>query len=408
MYAITEPIFREQTLIKPERIGMQEVKNWIMSEGRLESDPLSFVEKLCQKINEAGIPLNRMRIGFSTIHPQIDIWAYIWSSTEPHASVWGGEHGIRYSASYYGSPAEWVHKNNKHIRKNLRELKKDIDHNILFEHAEMGLTDYVMAPMSFQNETGPIITFVTANETGFSDKQVDEMIDLVQYVAPVIEIHASRKIATTLLDTYLGHRSGSRVLSGQVRRGEVEHIEAALWFCDLRNYTHMSETLNQSDMLDLLNRYFQILSDVTNEHEGEILKFIGDAAMIIFPVEGTTTPNIACEQALLAAKEAFRLTQVENNTRMYSGQPRITFGLGLHFGKVVYGNVGAVDRLDFTVMGPAVNMTSRLEGLTKENGRNLLMSEEFADHLDGNPELVGEYSLKGIQQKQKVYTDAIG
>ncbi|MBE7637229.1 hypothetical protein GUA87_10270 [Sneathiella sp. P13V-1] len=383
---------------------MQTVRNWILKTGRLIHDPTEFIEELAEKINKAGIQIDRLRIGFQTIHPQIDIWAYIWTSEDRKAVQWGGQHGIRETSSYFGSPAEWVHQNHKPFRRRLNELDPEKDHNLLFEQAKMGLTDYLMMPMDFMDSSIPILSYVTAHPDGFSDQQIEELEDLIGYIAPIIEVHASRKVAITLLDTYVGHRSGERVLDGQVKRGDSETIKAALWFSDLRGFTEMTEQLDEESLLEVLNSYFQILSDNTKAHGGEILKFIGDGVLIIFPVDDKTTMEEACQSALSAAKDVFEKVTEENKSRAETGATEIHFGMGLHFGKVTYGNVGALDRLDFTVMGPAVNLTSRLESLSKHVGKPLVLSSDFAAKINEKTNHLGEFELKGIAEKQSIYS----
>ena len=383
---------------------MQDVKDWIIKEGRLLENPLDFITLLCDKILEAGIPISRLRIGFRTIHPQIDIWAFTWTDEGRKADLWGGEHGIRNSDKYFGSPAEWVHTHNKTFRRRLDELNEETDHLLLFEQRDLGLTDYLMVPMPFTDETLPVASFVTAAEGGFTDQQIKDLEDLSLYISPIVEIYATQKVALTLLDTYIGHRSGSKVMSGLMQRGDGEVIEAALWLSDIREFTALSEKLNHTEIFSLLNTYFQCLADAVKDYDGEILKFIGDAALVIFPVDQETSAEKACQNALKAAKQSFTNIHDINLERQARGKPDIHFGVGLHFGRVVYGNVGALDRLDFTVTGPAVNLTARLESLTKETGKPLLLSSDFTKQLKSDFPYVGDYDMKGIEGKQKVFT----
>ncbi len=226
---------------------------------------------------------------------------------------------------------------------------------------------------------------------------------IVGFIGPIIEVHATRKLALTLLDTYVGPRSGKRVMSGQIHRGDGEEINAALWFCDLRNYTALSEQYNKDEVFDLLNNYFETVSRIVTDRGGEILKFVGDAILVVFPVDKQNTAAKACSAALAAAKESFGKFEKLNSERSSEKKPEIQFGIGLHFGNVIYGNVGAIDRLDFTVIGPAVNLTARLEALTKHINYPLLMSEDFSKHVETETQFVGNFALKGIQNEQSVY-----
>ncbi|WP_169569712.1 adenylate/guanylate cyclase domain-containing protein [Sneathiella limimaris] len=379
-----------------------QIIDWMMFEGRLEKDVLKFIDQFCHKLNENHIPVTRLRIGFKTIHPLLDIWAYIWSKEEGKTIEWGGQHGIRESASYYGSPAEWVHKHQKPFRRRLDQLDPEKDHNVLFELAGESLIDYLMLPMKFTDSSIPVITFVTDDKEGFSEEAVIFLEKLSYYIAPIIEIHAIRKIAVTLLDTYLGHRSGQRIMEGQIQRGDGEKIEAAIWFCDLRNFTALSSNLEENEMLQLLNTYFQILGDSISEQKGEILKFIGDAVLAVFPTTKRRSRETVCKAAYKAAQSALRKME-ELQIEDPENHEALKFGIGLHFGEAKYGNIGSTNRLDFTIIGNAVNLASRIEALTKTEEQNLLYSEVFANSLDIPSEKLGMYELKGIKKPQAVY-----
>ena len=382
---------------------MEQVINWLMQEGRLQKDVFSFVSSLYQELNKAGIPVCRGRIGFTTIHPQLDIWSYVWNRDQGETIEWGGEHGIRQSASYYGSPAEWVHIHKKPFRKRLDQLDAEKDHSILFEQYEMGLVDYLMLPMRFMDSSIPVITFVTDEQAGFSEAQINFLIKLSDYIAPVIEVHAIRKVAVTLLDTYVGHRSGEKVLQGHIQRGDGEEIEAAIWFCDLRNFTELSNQLTETELFELLNDYFQIVSDNVLEGQGEILKFIGDGVLAVFPTDVKRSKEEACCAALTAALSAIAAAEQYNKPKDGLSHVNFRFGIGLHFGKAIYGNVGSNTRLDFTVIGSAVNLTARIETLTKTEEKDLLFSKDFASAIDKPSVKIGEFQFKGIEQLEAVY-----
>ena len=213
--------------------------------------------------------------------------------------------------------------------------------------------------MPFVNS--PPAGFIVASdaEQGFSDGDIAKFTALARHLAPVLETISNRRIAVTLLDTYLGPRSGRRVLEGKIRRGDGEAIEAAMWFSDLRDFTPLTESLPISDLLQMLNHYFETVSAAVMSRGGEILRFIGDAMLIVFPVDERRTRRQACQAALHAAEDAFASLAPVNLMRRRGGQPEIRFGVGLHVGQVIYGNVGAPERLDFTVMGVAVNRTAR-------------------------------------------------
>ena len=203
------------------------------------------------------------------------------------------------------------------------------------------------------------------------------------------------------MDTYVGSRTGRKILDGAVRRGDSETIRAALWFSDLRDFTRLSETLSSEEMLTLLNQYFEEVGAAVTERGGEILRFIGDAMLIVFPVYEERSQSQACRAALGAALDAVVKLGEVNQQRRHESLPAIRFGVGLNTGEVVYGNVGALNRLDYTVIGPAVNMAARLEGLTKTVGRAIVFSRQFADCLGCSVVSHGMHQLKGMVEPRE-------
>ena len=192
-------------------------------------------------------------------------------------------------------------------------------------------------------------------------------------------------------------------MSGKVRRGDGEVIDAVMWFSDLRDFTPLTESLPPERLLGMLNAYFELVAAAVTARGGEILRFIGDAMLIVFPVSSATSPRAACEAALDGARDAYASLAALNHRRRRAGEPMIRFGVGLHVGEVIYGNVGAPDRLDFTVMGPAVNRTARLESLTKTLGPPLLMSSEFAAQIRAGIHSLGQHAMKGVAERQEVF-----
>ncbi len=208
-------------------------------------------------------------------------------------------------------------------------------------------------------------------------------------------------MARTLLDTYVGRQSGGRVLAGQIRRGLGETINAVIWLSDLRGFTSLSETLPRDELIGMLDHYFGPMCDAVETNGGEVLKFIGDSVLAIFPVEPDAAS--ACRRALDAARTAKATIEADNQRRVASGAPLIHYGLALHVGDVMYGNIGGSTRLDFTVIGPAVNLTARIESMCKTLDRSPLLSAEFARLSGAKAEFLGEFSLKGVGGQQPIY-----
>ena len=382
---------------------LEAVIDWLFRTGRLCDNPLDFTKALGEKLIECGAPLWRLRLGCRTIHPQIAVWSVVWSDGMARAEERSGKHGFMNNDTYVGSPMAYVAESGRAFRRKLSELIEDQDHRVLFELAGEGATDYLAAPLVFSDGSFSNATVVTTVPEGFSDEDIAKFQRLFWFVGSVFEVFATRRIAAALLDTYVGHRTGERVLAGQIKRGDGETIDAAIWFSDLRDFTPLTETLAPEDLIDLLNTYFEAVTAAVTARGGEVLRFIGDAMLIVFPVTDAFSRESACRAAVDAATDAFDGLAAINIRRARVKRPAISFGVGIHVGKVIYGNVGAPDRLDFTVMGPAVNRTARLEGLTKELGHAMLMSEDVATAIGRNTLPLGSYSLKGVNEKFAVF-----
>jgi adenylate cyclase len=226
-----------------------------------------------------------------------------------------------------------------------------------------------------------------------------------------MEVHALRRTAKTVLETYLGHLTGERVLNGLIHRGEGEDIHAVLWLCDLRGSTPLADKLPRRAFLELLNDYFECMAGAVLAHRGEVLKFIGDAMLAIFPI-GSITEHPercpehmrACTDAIAAAREAMHRMTDLNRQRAERGEPPLRFGIALHLGDVMYGNVGAPGRLDFTVIGPAVNEAARLEAMCKTLARPLVISAEFARVLPESLVSLGVHALRGVRRRHELFT----
>lgn len=386
----------------PPAWAIEPIAKWCVTEGRFIKSPTRFIEELAARLNAAGAPVWRLRISFRTLHPQVTAWAYVWQRGRRCEEI-RVPHDWLQTDVFIGSPIQHVYETGTEFRRNLEALDPDRDHRLLFELREAGGVDYMALPLVFSD--GQINAFVTTSDRpgGFTEQDCDNFRSLAQYLAPILEIESRRRITRTLLDTYVGPRTGDRVLKGLVKRGDGEQIRAALWFSDLRDFTALSENLPPDQLLAMLNEYFEFVSAAVTARGGEVLRFVGDAMLIVFPITGEQSRERACRSALDAAIDAIDSIATVNHTRRRHGKPEIRFGIGLHEGSVVYGNVGAPDRLDFTVMGPAVNRTARLETLTKTLDASIAMSTEFASAVDAEVVSTGFHSMKGIAEKQEVF-----
>lgn len=356
----------------------------------------------CREIVQAGWPVWRASLGLEVLHPEVSGWQHVW--VDESLSVRESDRATAASSpSYLNSPTRIVDETSKPFRRRLDAPCPDMP--LLEELRLSGATDYIMYPLPFLDQTRTAaISFATQDAQGFDASVIDSLECAAKMLSPYLERHVLRRIAIDLLDTYVGPRTGQRIIEGRVDRGAVEFIEAAIWFTDLRGFTRLSEHSPIPDVLADLNAWFGIIGEVVEAHGGEVLKFIGDAVLAIFPTSPEQDSTAVCRNALAAAREFCLRTDAENKTRISAGNMPLTHGLSLHFGEVAYGNVGASHRLDFTVIGPAVNRASRLLDLAKQLDRKVIVSRVFARELDQPLADLGRHRLRGIDRPQQVFT----
>ena len=375
--------------------------DWLIEGALSAPEPTMVLDQLSGRLVAAGIPLARVSVFVRTLHPSVMGRRFAWRRGAPVETVAAG-HEVLDSPAFKGSPVDLVYRTAAPVRRRLLDPDCPIDHQLLAELRAEGATDYLAQPLVFSDGQLHAISYVTDAPAGFSEADIAGLDAIRAPLARIAEIRAWRRTATNLLETYVGHLSGARILAGHIRRGDVETIEAAFWFSDLRDFTLLNETLAPSDLLALLNEYFEAVAGAAGAHGGEVLQFIGDAALVIFPI-GATGRGGACRAALAAARAALAAIDALNRRRTAVGAPPIRFGIGLHVGAVSWGNVGGVDRLGLNVIGPAVNRTARIESLTKQVGRPLLLSQDFVDALGEPCRPVGQFTLKGVPEPQTVY-----
>jgi len=235
---------------------------------------------------------------------------------------------------------------------------------------------------------------------GFSTAHLGAVYEVLPMLGRLVEVFAQRRTAVTLLETFLGQRTGGRVLDGLVKQGDGESIEAVVWFSDLRDSTALSQSMTRDEYMHYLDSYFHCMAGAVLKKEGEVLRFIGDAALAIFPVGGEARE--ACRRALAAARLAGERVAADNAE--HPKRAPIRYGIGLHLGEVTYGNIGVPERLEFTVIGPAANTAARVESMCKTLGRNVVISSTFAAAYGGNLASLGRHPLKDVQGEQELFT----
>jgi len=393
---------RERLIGSSRDWSLESVASWLYAQGRFIADPMTMIEVLMERLDAAGAHIDRLRISCGTLHPQLAAVGLSWTREEG-ARFWSGAHGVQQTDAYIGSPIQHVHRHAKPLRQRIDAEPQADEHLIWQELRASGMRDYLAMPMVFADRTVNVMTVSTRDPDGFSDDDLARLQALTTLLTPHIELLVMRRTVLGLLDTFVGKRIGERILQGQVKRGDGEQISAAFWYSDLRGFTALSETMPTDRLLRLLNDYYEYCAAAAAPRGGEILQFIGDAILIVFEIKDPARTGSVCAAALDAAVDAFDSIAVVNNRRRRSRLPVVEFGLGLHVGTVTHANVGAPNRLAFNVVGPAVNMTARIQSMTKELQIPLLMSSEFVQQIDVPVVSVGRHDLRGIAKAQELF-----
>ncbi len=351
----------------------------------------------------AGIDVSRITTGVPILHPQIFSFSGLWElgkqTTERLYRA-----GPDVTQTMANSPIRLAYEGAGPVRCDLTARPKSGEFAILSELRRDGYTDYVVYSVPFADGSYKALSLATKRPRGFDGEELALFEATIPALAFNLEVQALRRTARTLLNTYVGQKSGGKVLEGQIRRGTGETIRAVIWLSDLRGFTDLSETLPRDTLIDLLNCYFGSMCDAVASAGGEVLKFIGDAILAIFPIDEDPAP--ICRAALAAAERAKTVLSSENERRELERLPRIDYGLALHVGDVMYGNIGSDTRLDFTVIGPAVNLTSRIESMCRPLGQQLLLSSKFVELSGIGARSLGSFSLRGIAAKQEIFVPA--
>ncbi|MDH3232159.1 MAG: adenylate/guanylate cyclase domain-containing protein [Alphaproteobacteria bacterium] len=385
---------------------IERLRLWLRTEGRFIANSADFDAAFVEQLRAAGLPITRYTTGVPSLHPQVDSFSTLWElgkglSFRQYRQTDNG------AAMFQNSPLFIVYNEGRSVRCPLEGPPEDGEFPILPDLRAAGLTDYIVIPVPFSDGSNKAMSYATDRSGGFSNTEIEVLEEIAGDVAPVMETLYLRHLAKTLMDTYVGPVAGNRVLHGAIKRGMQETLRAAIWFSDLAGFTPLSETLPGTQLIDLLNDYFDAVAQAIEGEDGEILKFIGDAVMAIFPPNDGDEAE-AAQRARRAARAAQTAIAELNAERSKAKRPQVRYGIALHFGDLLYGNVGGGNRLDFTVIGPAVNLASRIEGLTRAHGDGILVSSEFAAIHGPGFKLIGEFELKGIAEKHAVYAPADG
>ncbi|HTP83476.1 MAG TPA: adenylate/guanylate cyclase domain-containing protein [Alphaproteobacteria bacterium] len=379
---------RRKELMSFDRHRVRGILEWLTGDEGHDLDDAGFMGATGRRLRKAGLPVDRLTLHLRTLHPEFRGRTVVWSPGAP-VQVADREHDVGQSDVFARSPMRQVMDTRRWLVVRLDDPRY-AELSMLDLFRGQGLVELVIAPLIYGDMPASAVVFCTRRATGFSDADQRAFAAIVPALRGACEIRMLRHAETTLLDTYVGTATGRRILAGRIRRGDAETLDAALFLCDLRGFTALSDRLPTADVLSLLNLYFDQVVPAIEAAGGEILKFMGDAVLAYFPAG--RDPEQSCRAAFDAAQAALR--------RLADASPPsgpLRAGIALHYGTVSYGNIGSGHRLDFTVIGRDVNLTSRLQGLCEPLGEPLLMSKEFAGRLD-RPDIapIGAHAVKGL------------
>jgi len=376
--------------------------DWLMLETRTQPFIDNIFVEMCSRLVTEGVPIDRATLHFSTRNPQWLGARILWLPGMDQADIQTFDYGVELTSQYLNSPIHTINEGGDGVRQRLEDRdERGSWHPIYDDLKQDGYTDYLAWPLDHTHGRRHVVSYATRRAGGFSDGDIQALQDLLPALALVSEIRLKNRLARTLLETYVGPHASEQILAGATTRGSGVTVGAAIMICDLRDFTKLSDIWPRDDVIELLNGYFDAMSEPIEKFGGEILKFMGDGLLAIFPL---SDPD-ACLNLMRAIAEAQTAMVALNIRNVESGHDALGYGIGVHVGDVMYGNIGSKGRLDFTVIGPAVNVASRLESLTKEIKRPVLLSRAFvetagcADVLEN----LGSYPLRGLGEPIDVF-----
>jgi adenylate cyclase len=385
---------------------------WIAEAGLAGRSETAMVAGFCDRLLALDIPLARAAMIIDTLHPIYEGRVFLWQGRDKETTL------VEYGRSDVGEQAERWHRSplyhlvrsgEAHLRRRLSE-RSDSEFDFFAEMRVAGMTDYLALINRFAadgiiGDMDCVYSYwLSDRPNGFSGTDIVDVKRLVPLLALAVKSASLARIAKTLVETYLGRGASERVLNGRIAPGIADRIETVLWFSDLRGYTRITDTASPEHIIPLLNDYTEVIVSAIHEQGGDVLKLLGDGTLAIFTAENRSD---ACRAALRAVGSARRGVAALNRRRLAEDLPVTEMYLGLHIGEVFYGNVGSKQRLDFTVVGPAVNEVSRIAALCRSVDQPVLVSEAFSAAVGGAGGYlvsVGRFALRGVGRVQDLYT----
>jgi len=393
--------------------------DWLATAAPGGADETALVGGMVARLEAAGLPVRRMLVGFDRLHPVVDGYSVLWRRGDAAPAVtryFRDEDDAALEASWRRSPFYHLASSGlDHMRRRLPDPAAEAAFPLLAEIRAEGGTDYAAFLSRFTDaaalgeEDNLYLSVVTDRPDGFEDAEVEALGRIFRVLAIALRAAATAAIARDLLATYVGEAAAARVVAGRIERGQADGVTAALWLADLRGFTAIADALPPDDLIGFLNAYAEVLVGAVQDHGGQVLKFLGDGLLAMFPAEdGDGSAAIAGRGALDAAAAALDRAGALSESRRAAGLPATTLSIGLHLGRVSFGNVGSPDRLDFTVIGPAANETARIEAMSRSLDQAVVASAALAGALDPGDRArlvsLGRYALRGVRRPQELFT----
>lgn len=390
----------------PSDVLLDKVADWLIERALAGASLEEIVGGFCERLAAAGVPLARIHLTFSVLHPLYRATGFTWRRGEGVKSESYRHMAANQMDRFTKSPYYYLleHKLD-HLRRRIYPSVPS-EFPIFDDLKPLGITDYFAFVHSFDSGTsqGMMGSWATDLDGGFDDATISALLRMQNQLAVATKMAVLGKLAGNMLATYLGGDAGQRVLSGQIKRGDGETIRAALVMADMRDSTRLAEEHGRQVFIDTLNQFFDTVAAPFNSAGGQILSFLGDGFLAVYPCDRhKAASQIACKTALTAAVIASKRMAQLNQKRKGEGLWDIRFGIGLHIGNVMFGNVGLADRLTFSTFGVAVNEVQRLEGLTKKYSGGIVASSAFANYCGGNWIELGMEKLRGKEEEMLVF-----
>ncbi len=391
-----------------------DIVDWLTWAGLEGNDIGEILSGLCERLLASGtMQVFRAHIAVTTLHPQFGGYGFTWwrdgGLLEPQAYP----RADSYNDSFTRSPFyHMIDTKTYQLRRRLTGADAQVDFPILEEFRDAGATDWYAAAFPFvwrdggdAEVSGFVTSWTTDAPDGFDFLTLARLQSILQLMALAVKAAATYTMAEGVLATYIGTDVAERVLSGGIERGRAETLDAALFYADLRGFTRLADTTERGQLVRMLDQYFDLIVEPVHQRGGQVLKYLGDGLLATFDLSSGDRGDV-CGRALAAARSAHESIDRVNHQRLAAGEPTMTLDIALHLGEVVYGNIGARDRLEFTVIGPAVNEASRIEALCDQLDETLVMSGAFASELaaHGTPvRSLGDHTLRGVRKAQELF-----